>query len=135
MVRLRSPAPYFMGEFPSGQRGQTVNLLSLTSLVRIQLPPPNKNRVLAARFFVWWGCLFGTGTQSVRWFAFTPQSDVSLLNGVKTHNLRHRRIPSFHITDLASVFFYNQAKPCLKARFQARPAPIAPWRIWQRQIR
>ena len=30
-----------LGEFPSGQRGQTVNLLSLTSLVRIQLPPPN----------------------------------------------------------------------------------------------
>ena len=44
MVRLRSPAPILrhMGEFPSGQRGQTVNLLSLTSLVRIQLPPPNK---------------------------------------------------------------------------------------------
>ena len=42
MVRLRSPAPYYMGEFPSGQRGQTVNLLSLTSLVRIQLPPPIK---------------------------------------------------------------------------------------------
>ena len=33
-----------MGEFPSGQRGQTVNLLSLTSLVRIQLPPPTKKR-------------------------------------------------------------------------------------------
>ena len=32
----------YMGEFPSGQRGQTVNLLSLTSLVRIQLPPPCK---------------------------------------------------------------------------------------------
>ena len=32
----------YMGEFPSGQRGQTVNLLSLTSLVRIQLPPPHK---------------------------------------------------------------------------------------------
>ena len=31
---------YFMGEFPSGQRGQTVNLLSLTSVVRIHLPPP-----------------------------------------------------------------------------------------------
>ena len=44
MVRLRSPAPVLnMGEFPSGQRGQTVNLLSLTSLVRIQLPPPNKD--------------------------------------------------------------------------------------------
>ena len=30
-----------MGEFPSGQRGQTVNLLSLTSVVRIHLPPPS----------------------------------------------------------------------------------------------
>ena len=29
-----------MGEFPSGQRGQTVNLLSMTSVVRIHLPPP-----------------------------------------------------------------------------------------------
>ena len=31
----------FLGEFPSGQRGQTVNLLSLTSVVRIHLPPPS----------------------------------------------------------------------------------------------
>ena len=30
-----------MGEFPSGQRGQTVNLLSMTSVVRIHLSPPN----------------------------------------------------------------------------------------------
>ena len=36
-----------LGEFPSGQRGQTVNLLSLTSLVRIQLPPPTKNALLS----------------------------------------------------------------------------------------
>lgn len=56
MVRLRSPAPMsgvtgtvapdiqlnIMGEFPSGQRGQTVNLLSLTSMVRIHLPPPSQ---------------------------------------------------------------------------------------------
>ena len=48
MVRLRSPAPFGwgcagnrnMGDFPSGQRGQTVNLLSLTSVVRIHHPPP-----------------------------------------------------------------------------------------------
>ena len=32
-----------MGEFPSGQRGQTVNLLSMTSVVRIHLPPPIPN--------------------------------------------------------------------------------------------
>ena len=28
-----------MGEFPRGQRGQTVNLLALLSVVRIHLPP------------------------------------------------------------------------------------------------
>ncbi len=39
-----------MGDFPSGQRGQTVNLLSLTSLVRIQHPPP-KNDKLCLSFF------------------------------------------------------------------------------------
>ena len=33
-----------MGEFPSGQRGQTVNLLLIASVVRIHLPPPNKHR-------------------------------------------------------------------------------------------
>ena len=31
-----------MDGFPSGQRGQTVNLLSVTSMVRIHLPPPIK---------------------------------------------------------------------------------------------
>ena len=48
-VRVRLPAPIFpqrskvnMGEFPSGQRGQTVNLLSVTSVVRIHLPPPKR---------------------------------------------------------------------------------------------
>ena len=30
-----------MGEFPSGQRGQTVNLLLLASVVRIHPPPPD----------------------------------------------------------------------------------------------
>ena len=28
-----------LGEFPSGQRGQTVNLLAVLSVVRIHLPP------------------------------------------------------------------------------------------------
>ena len=32
-----------MGVFPSGQRGQTVNLLSLTSVVRIHPLPPKKS--------------------------------------------------------------------------------------------
>ena len=55
-VRVRLPAPIFpqrsklnMGEFPSGQRGQTVNLLSVTSVVRIHLPPP-KSALKSADF-------------------------------------------------------------------------------------
>ena len=35
-----------MGVFPSGQRGQTVNLLSSTSVVRIHPLPPKKNELL-----------------------------------------------------------------------------------------
>ena len=42
-----------MGEFPSGQRGQTVNLLSMTSVVRIHLPPPLKALVrMNQSFFI-----------------------------------------------------------------------------------
>ena len=37
------------GEFPSGQRGQTVNLLATLSVVRIHLPPLF---VLRMRYFV-----------------------------------------------------------------------------------
>ena len=46
-VRVRLPAPkarqlkqVHMGDFPSGQRGQTVNLLAMPSVVRIHHPPP-----------------------------------------------------------------------------------------------
>ena len=44
-------AVFIMGEFPSGQRGQTVNLLSVTSMVRIHLPPP-KTKSADLVFFV-----------------------------------------------------------------------------------
>ena len=40
-----------MGEFPSGQRGQTVNLLSLTSVVRIHLLPPVRTVHLNGSYF------------------------------------------------------------------------------------
>ena len=41
-----------MGAFPSGQRGQTVNLLSLTSVVRIHPLPPTKRPDLVSGLFV-----------------------------------------------------------------------------------
>ena len=41
-----------MEEFPSGQRGQTVNLLLLASVVRIHPPPPEKRTLrLQSPFF------------------------------------------------------------------------------------
>ena len=33
-----------MEDFPSGQRGQTVNLLAVLSVVRIHHPPPTKEK-------------------------------------------------------------------------------------------
>ena len=38
------------GEFPSGQRGQTVNLLAMPSVVRIHLPPPISELEKVLRF-------------------------------------------------------------------------------------
>ena len=43
-----SPVVGFMGGFPSGQRGQTVNLLATLSKVRILLRPLPKNFVLSS---------------------------------------------------------------------------------------
>ena len=42
----------YMEEFPSGQRGQTVNLLSVTSMVRIRPPPPKKAVLLVRIAFL-----------------------------------------------------------------------------------
>ena len=43
-----------MGDFPSGQRGQTVNLLAMPSVVRIHHPPPNKSERLLSFGFIFW---------------------------------------------------------------------------------
>ena len=41
----------FPEEFPSGQRGQTVNLLRFASVVRIHPPPPSRSKVRFAPTF------------------------------------------------------------------------------------
>ena len=41
----------YLGGFPSGQRGQTVNLLRFASVVRIHPLPPNKKDLLRQVFF------------------------------------------------------------------------------------
>ena len=41
-----------MGEFPSGQRGQTVNLLRIASMVRIRPPPPENDQSFRIGLFL-----------------------------------------------------------------------------------
>ena len=43
-----------MGDFPSGQRGQTVNLLAMPSVVRIHHPPPEKRHTFRCVSFLLW---------------------------------------------------------------------------------
>ena len=57
----RQPLQLHRGAFPSGQRGQTVNLLSTTSVVRIHPLPPGKKVVPLARPFFLVGADPGAG--------------------------------------------------------------------------
>ncbi len=43
----------YSGVYPSGQRGQTVNLLSMTSVVRIHPLPPKQKTDLMVGFLFW----------------------------------------------------------------------------------
>ena len=63
-----------MGEFPSGQRGQTVNLLSVTSMVRIHLPPI-KSTYFGRCFFV---ALKAFKASEAFWNASTAFEDFAL---------------------------------------------------------
>ena len=57
-----------MGEFPSGQRGQTVNLLRFASMVRIRPPPPQKvQHHSVLDFLSLWTDSKGRSKQTVRW--------------------------------------------------------------------
>ena len=51
IVGLKPSDKFNMGVFPSGQRGQTVNLLSSTSVVRIHPLPPEKDLVARQGLF------------------------------------------------------------------------------------
>ena len=99
-----------MGEFPSGQRGQTVNLLSLTSLVRIQLPPPYKNTDLTRSVFLYLG----------RSSTFGKVCEAHLVRISACGYLRRRRIPSFpENRSVDRCFLYCEGAP-LSARCAKR---------------
>ena len=77
-----------MGDFPSGQRGQTVNLLSTTSLVRIQHPPPKKSTSFDLSIFLF---------KPQAWYVITRQRvwyRRRRMESSKVHFLRLDSIPS-----------------------------------------
>ena len=82
-----------MGDFPSGQRGQTVNLLAMPSVVRIHHPPPKqKHHPNGWCFLFWYGYLDGGFERrllaTVRWTVATavasPQRSESVLPIITT---------------------------------------------------
>ena len=87
-VRIRPPAPtqLNMGEFQSGQMGQTVNLLAMPSVVRIHLPPPNrsKHRCLL-RFFSYSSMRRPTALQRSPSNMIRPRSVGSILAAASVH--------------------------------------------------
>ena len=158
MVRLRSPAPstsVLMGEFPSGQRGQTVNLLSLTSVVRIHLPPPEKDLMHSIRSFSILSCtLHCSNSLSAREVCFAGRAlaDVSVtLNFIfcvitKLHTTNsfvlHRKLyshtcfcRSFLFVAQATIFYRQPhhhrcissvSRSCIGSRYPPASKPIAP---------
>ena len=79
-----------MGEFPSGQRGQTVNLLSMTSVVRIHLPPP-KSALFSADF--WFIRTFWRRTEAADAACFcTGRLDFSSFHAAVVRTVRSRQL-------------------------------------------
>ena len=64
--KVRKRCGLHMGDFPSGQRGQTVNLLSLTSVVRIHHPPPTKRALRKKCSFCWWNGIYNVDSEARR---------------------------------------------------------------------
>ena len=89
----RDKTGIYMGEFPSGQRGQTVNLLSLTSVVRIHLPPPTERAHHLVCPLCWWGKVLenndgknaGRQTHFVKQYAFFKAQRKALSGGARIH--------------------------------------------------
>ena len=110
-----------MGEFPSGQRGQTVNLLAMPSMVRIHLPPPKIPIVLLdGRYFSLpaedIGLLCGAAFQSAPPYAHRPRQAPK----------QDRQSPS---RPLSGRVFRPPPLTAAPRRSAAAPAPCATGRL------
>ena len=122
-----------MGEFPSGQRGQTVNLLAMPSMVRIHLPPPKIPIVLLdGRYFSLpaedIGLLCGAAFQSAPPYAHRPRQAPKQDRQSPSRPLSGR---VFRPPPLTAAPRHTAAAPapcatdCLPARRNSRRTPSA----------
>ena len=85
-----------MGRFPSGQREQTVNLPSTTSVVRIHPCPPKNRLVKASRFFY---------PLRKHW----QSGDGSLIARVKYAKFRCAAVVAPYKTAIGMIYFLGRA--------------------------
>ena len=129
-VRIRPPAPtqLNMGEFQSGQMGQTVNLLAMPSVVRIHLPPPNKRGIHADVSFI--GVKTVVDSNRGRLETCRGKSAMPLLEADKGMALfpQPKLLQGYENADLQKLnaarwFCFNPRRP---ARRQANPPYLLP---------
>ena len=85
-----------MGDFPSGQRGQTVNLLAMPSVVRIHHPPPKNSTCFdKSNFFI--HCESNGISSAVR---------LHIIKGGKTALVSHHTFRCVSKTSFAMSFFW-----------------------------
>ena len=104
-----------MGEFPSGQRGQTVNLLRFASMVRIRPPPPQKVQHLSVLDFLsCWRRIRRSKSQHASGMLLPPvQKLVATIRC--THRVHRQRIrpPLFRLPHSLNHQFYSRlTMPC-----------------------
>ena len=84
-----------MGEFPSGQRGQTVNLLSVTSVVRIHLPPPERKPCSCNGYRVLLFSVYNAHVPNLRQFYDNQRFSTISSEYVNTSGARYQQLRSY----------------------------------------
>ena len=100
-----------MGAFPSGQWGQTVNLLLNASVVRIHQLPPKRTRNLGCGFFF---VLELVGFEQVGrpQAAKNSPADCFLDRGLRIHQLPPKRDTSYEVSRLFVYgIMFNSPRP------------------------
>ena len=95
-----------MGEFPSGQRGQTVNLLSVTSMVRIHpLPFKNKKGICIYRFLFYFYFIVSLHIKKRKVFNYKTSRFHGWASWIRTSECSSQSAVSYRLTIAQSHSF------------------------------